>query len=148
MTVEPTDPGTGFEFENKIVGGAIPREYIPAVEKGILGAMVEGGYAGFPVVDVKVTLFDGSYHEVDSSDQAFRICASQAFKQAFRDGNPELLAPGMSVNVVTPEEFAGGITGNLCSRRGRIRESNYSSGAFRGSHGPPGGNVRLRHRPA
>jgi elongation factor G len=121
MTVEPTDPGTGFEFENKIVGGAIPREYIPAVEKGILGAMAEGVYAGFPVVDVRVTLFDGSFHEVDSSEQAFRICASQAFKQAFREGNPELLEPVMSVNVVTPEEFAGVITGNLCSRRGRIQ---------------------------
>lgn len=121
MTVDPTDPGTGFEFENKIVGGAIPREYIPSVEKGIVKAMAEGVYAGFPVVDVRVTLFDGSFHEVDSSEQAFRICASQAFKQAFRDGNPELLEPVMSVTVVTPEEFAGGITGNLCSRRGRIQ---------------------------
>jgi elongation factor G len=120
MTLEPTDPGSGFEFDNKIVGGVIPREYIPAVEKGVLGAMVEGIYAGYPVVDVKVTLFDGSYHDVDSSEQAFRIAASQAFKDAFRHANPELLEPVMSVTVVTPEDYAGGITGNLCSRRGRV----------------------------
>jgi len=120
MTLEPNDPGTGFEFENKIVGGVIPREYIPAVEKGIVGAMAKGIYAEYPVVDVKVTLFDGSFHEVDSSEQAFRICASRAFRQGFRDANPELLEPVMSVSVVTPEEFSGGVTGDLCSRRGRI----------------------------
>ena len=119
-TIEPTDPGEGFEFENKIVGGAIPKEYIPAVEKGIIAAMAEGVMAGYPVVDVKVILFDGSFHDVDSSEQAFRICASQGFKMGFRDANPELLEPVMSVTVVTPEEFAGGIAGNLCSRRGRI----------------------------
>ncbi len=120
IEMEPTDPGAGFEFEDCIVGGAIPREYIPAVEKGIIETMAKGIYAGFPVVDIKVRLVDGKFHDVDSSEMAFRICASQAFKQGFQKGNPELLEPVMSVNVTTPEEFAGSITGDLCSRRGRI----------------------------
>jgi elongation factor G len=120
FTIEPLEPGAGFEFENKIVGGNIPREYIPSIEKGIIDAMAEGVWAGYPVVDVKVTLTDGSYHEVDSSEQAFRTCASMGFKKAFMKGNPELLEPVMSVNVVCPDEFAGTVSGNLCGRRGRI----------------------------
>ncbi len=118
--IEPNPPGVGFEFENKIVGGAIPREYIPAVEKGIIGAMQKGIYAGYPVVDVKVTLYDGSYHDVDSSERAFRICSSQAFKEAFMRSKPQLLEPVMSVYVTTPPEFAGSVTGNLSGKRGRI----------------------------
>ena len=120
FTMEPLDPGQGFEFINKIKGGNIPREYIPAVEKGIIAAMKEGPWAGFPVVDLRVTLTDGSYHEVDSSEMAFRTCAAMAFKRAFREAAPALLEPIMSVNVTTPEEFAGGITSGLCAKRGRI----------------------------
>ena len=126
--VEPLDPGRGFEFINKISGGAIPKEYIPAVEKGIIDAMREGIYAGFPVVDLRVTLIDGKHHEVDSSERAFRICASIAFKKAFLKGNPELLEPIMSVNVTTPEEFAGSITGQLCAKRGCITGMDMSGG--------------------
>lgn len=118
--IEPNPPGVGFEFENKIVGGAIPREYIPAIEKGIVGAMQKGIYAGYPVVDVKVTLYDGSFHDVDSSERAFRICASQAFKEAFLRCKPQLLEPVMSVHVTTPPEFSGSVTGNLSGKRGRI----------------------------
>ncbi|MCC8180070.1 MAG: elongation factor G, partial [Planctomycetes bacterium] len=98
----------------------VPKEYIPAVQKGIADSLVKGAWAGYPVVDVRVTLFDGKHHEVDSSEQAFRTCASMAFKKAFMKANPQLLEPMMSVNVSTPEEFAGGVTGNLCGKRGRI----------------------------
>lgn len=118
--LEPLDPGQGFEFRDEIVGGAIPREYIPAVEKGVIEAMEKGVWAGFPVVDVRVRLVDGKHHEVDSSEQAFRTCASMAFQEAFLKGNPELLEPMMSVFVTTPEEFSGAITGQLCAKRGRI----------------------------
>lgn len=118
--MDPLDPGKGFEFINEVKGGNIPREYIPAIEKGIIDAMAEGVWAGYPVVDVRVTLLDGSYHEVDSSEMAFRTCASIAFKKGFMRGNPELLEPVMRLNITTPEEFAGSITGNLCGRRGRI----------------------------
>jgi elongation factor G len=120
FTVEPLAPGEGFEFVNKISGGSIPKEYIPAVEKGVIDAMTRGVYAGFPVVDVRVTLTDGKHHEVDSSERAFRICGSIAFKKAFLRGNPELLEPVMDVNVTTPEEFAGSVTGQLCAKRGRV----------------------------
>ncbi len=120
MTVEPLEPGAGFEFENKVTGGDIPREYIPAVEKGVIAVLAEGPWSGFPVVDIRVVLTGGSFHEVDSSEMAFRACAETAFKKAFMRGNPELLEPVMSVNVITPEEFAGGITGGLCGKRGRI----------------------------
>ncbi len=120
FTVEPLGPGQGFEFVDKIKGGDIPREYIPAVEKGVIDAMKEGPWAGFPVVDLRVTLTDGSYHEVDSSEMAFRACASMAFRRAFRGGHPQLLEPIVSVNVTTPGEYAGGITGGLCAKRGRI----------------------------
>jgi len=120
LQIEPLDPGTGFEFVDAVKGGNVPREFIPAVEKGIVGAMVEGPWAGFPVVDLRVTLLDGSSHEVDSSEMAFRTCASRAFKQGFLAGSPQLLEPVMSVNVIAPEEFAGAVTGNLCAKRGRI----------------------------
>jgi elongation factor G len=118
--IEPAAAGQGFEFENKIVGGVIPREYIPAVEKGVIEALKKGMLAGYPVVDVKVNLIDGSYHEVDSSEIAFKVAAIECFKEAFRDAIPVLLEPYMSLEVVTPEEYVGNIVGNLCSRRGKI----------------------------
>jgi len=120
IRVEPGPPGSGFEFVNKIVGGVIPREYIPAVEKGVREAMQTGVLAGYPVVDVKVTLFDGSYHEVDSSEMAFKIAGSMAFKEAAKRAKPVLLEPIMQVDVVTPEEFLGEVIGDLNSRRGRV----------------------------
>ncbi len=120
LVVEPLDPGQGFEFLNEIVGGAIPKEYIPAIERGVIDAMQKGVWAGYPVVDVRARLVDGKHHEVDSSEQAFRTCASMTFKEAFLKGNPELLEPMMSVNVVVSEEFAGAVTGNLCGKRGRV----------------------------
>ncbi len=120
MKLEPLDPGQGFEFVNKVVSGRIPKEYIPAVERGVVDIMQKGVYAGFPVIDVRVTLLDGSFHEVDSSDMAFRACASRAFKKGFMQGQPELLEPVMSVNVVTPEDFSGPVIGSLCNRRGTI----------------------------
>ncbi|MGI6456883.1 MAG: elongation factor G [bacterium] len=119
--IEPQQPGEGFEFINDIFGGAIPREYIPAVEKGIIEAMQRGVLAGYPIVDLKCTLFDGSYHEVDSSERAFKICASQAFKDAFMKAKPQLLEPIMKVHVTTPAEYAGSVNGNLCGKRGRIQ---------------------------
>ncbi len=121
FSIEPVPHGQGFEFENKIFGGSIPREYIPAVEKGIVDVMQQGVYAGYPVVDVKVQLFDGSYHDVDSSERAFRICARQAFKELFMKCKPHLLEPIMRVSVTTPAEYAGGVNGNLCGKRGRIQ---------------------------
>ncbi len=120
FTLEPGEPGSGFQFENKVTGGNIPKEYIPAVEKGIIDAMAEGPYAGFPMVDLKVTLTDGSYHEVDSSEQAFRTCATAGFKDACKKAGLELLEPMMSVEVTAPEDQTGGITGSLCSKRGKI----------------------------
>ncbi|MBT3374740.1 MAG: elongation factor G [Lentisphaerae bacterium] len=118
--IEPLDPGQGFEFENEVKGGNIPREYIPSIEKGIIGTMKEGVWAGYPVVDVRVTLVDGSHHDVDSSEMAFRTCASMAFKRGFMKGNPELLEPVMRLSVTTPEEHSGSVAGNICSKRGRI----------------------------
>jgi elongation factor G len=120
LEVEPNEPGGGFGFENRIVGGAIPREYIPAVEKGVREAMETGVLAGYPVVDVRVRLVDGSYHEVDSSELAFKIAASLGFKEACRRARPVLLEPVMDVEVVTPEEYMGAVVGDLNSRRGRI----------------------------
>ena len=120
FSLDPLDPGCGFEFLDKIVGGTIPREYIPAVRKGIIDAMIEGPWAGFPVVDIRITLTDGGFHEVDSSEKAFRTCASTAFRKAFMRGNPELLEPVMRVQVVTPQDFAGAVTAGLCLKRGRI----------------------------
>jgi len=121
IEIEPLERGKGFEFVNKIVGGTIPREFIPAVEKGIVEAMEGGVLAGYPVVDVRVTLFDGSYHEVDSSELAFKIAASMAFKDACKKADIVLLEPIMDVEVVTPEEYMGEVIGDLNSRRGRIQ---------------------------
>ena len=120
VEVDPNEPGGGFVFENKIVGGAVPREYVPAVEKGIKEAMETGVLAGYPMVDVKVALTDGSYHDVDSSEMAFKIAGSIGFKEACRKAKPVLLEPVMDVEVVTPEEYMGAIVGDLNSRRGRI----------------------------
>jgi elongation factor G len=120
ITLEPMPPGGGFVWDNAIKGGAIPREYIPSVERGILEAMENGIMAGYPVVDVKVTLTDGQYHEVDSSEMAFKICGSMAFKEAASKAIPKLLEPIMDVEVVVPEEYMGDVIGDLSSRRGRI----------------------------
>ena len=121
ITVEPSGKGKGFEFVNKIVGGSIPREYIPAVEKGIVEAAEGGVIAGYPVVDVTVSLIEGSYHEVDSSEMAFKIAGSMAFKAACKGAGPILLEPVMGVEVVCPEDFTGDVIGDLSSRRGRIQ---------------------------
>jgi elongation factor G len=121
IDVEPLERGKGFEFVNKIVGGTIPREYIPAVEKGIKEAMEGGVLAGYPVVDVRAALFDGSYHEVDSSEMAFKIAGSMAFKEAVKKAQMALLEPIMSVEVVTPEDYMGDVIGDLNSRRGKIQ---------------------------
>jgi elongation factor G len=121
IEIEPAEAGKGFEFVNKIVGGTIPREYIPAVEKGIKEALDSGVLAGYPVVDVRATLYDGSYHEVDSSEMAFKIAGSMAFKEAAKKAKPVLLEPIMSVEVVTPEEYMGDVMGDLNARRGKIQ---------------------------
>ena len=120
LEIEPLEPGQGFEFVNKIVGGVVPKEYIPAVEEGIREAMQTGVLAGYPVVDVRVSLVDGSYHEVDSSEMAFKIAASIGFKEGAKKADPILLEPFMRVEVLTPEEFLGDVMGDLNSRRGRI----------------------------
>jgi elongation factor G len=119
LKVEP-NPGKGYEFVNKIVGGAIPKEYIPAVDNGIQGAMMSGVLAGYNVVDVKATLYDGSYHEVDSSEMAFKIAGSMAFRNAMKKANPVLLEPIMKVTVIVPEEYMGDVIGDINSRRGSI----------------------------
>jgi len=121
IEIEPLGEGKGFEFVDKIVGGRIPKEYIPAVEKGIKEAMERGVIAGYPVVDIKATLYDGSYHEVDSSEMAFKIAASMAFKEAALKAKPVLLEPIMSVEVVTPEDYMGDVIGDLNSRRGKVQ---------------------------
>jgi len=120
LEIAPTKAGEGFEFVDKIKGGAVPREYIPAVEKGIIDAMKRGIYAGYPVVDVQVTLVDGTYHDVDSSEIAFRLAASECFKQAFLKCAPVLLEPQMSIEITTAEEYVGNIVGDICSRRGKV----------------------------
>ncbi len=120
IRVEPNEPGKGYEFINAVVGGAIPKEYIPAVDAGIQGAMASGVMAGYPVVDVKVTLFDGSYHEVDSSEMAFKIAGSMAFKEACRKANPAILEPIMKVSVTVPDEYMGTVIGDITARRGNI----------------------------
>ena len=127
--VEPNESGKGYEFVNAIVGGAIPKEYIPAVDAGIQGAMNAGVVAGFPVVDVKVTLYDGSYHEVDSSEMAFKIAGSMAFKEACRKAEPTLLEPIMKVSVIVPDEYMGDVIGDLNSRRGQIIQLEARPGA-------------------
>ncbi|NLJ26128.1 MAG: elongation factor G [Firmicutes bacterium] len=120
LELEPRERGAGFEFENKIVGGVVPKDYIPAVETGVKEAMQSGVLAGYPVVDVKVTIVDGSYHEVDSSEIAFKIAGSLGFREGIKKADPVLLEPIMQVEVVTPEEFLGDVLGNLNARRGRI----------------------------
>ena len=135
ITLEPLEPGSGYEFVNKIVGGAIPKEYIPAVDAGIQGAMQSGVLAGYNVVDVRVTLYDGSYHEVDSSEMAFKIAGSMAFKEACRKADPVLKEPIMQVDVNVPEEYMGDVIGDLSSRRGQIqgmeaRNGSQQIGAF------------------
>jgi len=121
INIEPQEPGSNFEFVNKVVGGSIPREYISAVEKGVKEALENGIMAGYPVVDVKITLFDGSYHEVDSSEMAFKIAGSMAFKNAASKAKPVLLEPVMNIEVVTPDEYMGEVIGDLNSRRGKIQ---------------------------
>jgi elongation factor G len=120
LELHPRDAGAGFEFENKIVGGAIPKEYIPAIEKGVVEAMESGVMAGYPVVDMKVTVYDGTYHDVDSSEIAFKIAASMAFKDGMKQASPVLLEPIMRVEVVVPDDYMGDVMGDLSSRRGRI----------------------------
>lgn len=120
LRIEPQEPGRGFSFVNEVKGGVIPSEYIPAVQKGILKAMESGPCGGFPVVDVRVVVYFGSYHEVDSNEFAFVECARQCFRQLFLKGNPQLLEPVMSVEVAVPEEYMGTATGSICSRRGRV----------------------------
>ena len=129
IRVEPNEPGKGYEFVNEVVGGAIPKEYIPAVDAGIQGAMNAGVIAGFPVVDVKVTLYDGSFHEVDSSEMAFKIAGSMAFKDACRKADPTLLEPIMKVSVIVPDEYMGDVIGDLNARRGQITKLEARNGA-------------------
>lgn len=128
MKLEPTDPGSGFSFVNKVKGGNIPQEYIPAVEKGVIGAMKHGPFAGYPVVDMEVTLLDGSYHEVDSSEYAFIEAARVCLRDLFMKGRPELLEPVMSVESTCPEEYMGPVSGSICQRRGRIETMGEKAG--------------------
>ena len=129
ITLEPNESGKGYEFVNAVVGGAIPKEFIPAVDAGIQGAMQAGVLAGYPVVDVKVTLNDGSYHEVDSSEMAFKIAGSMAFKEGMRKADPVLLEPIMKVCVIVPDEYMGDVIGDLNARRGQIQGYEMRSGA-------------------
>ena len=129
IRVEPNESGKGYEFVNEVVGGAVPKEYIPAVDAGIQGAMLSGVVAGYPVVDVKVTLYDGSYHEVDSSEMAFKIAGSMAFKEACQKADPTLMEPIMKVSVIVPDEYLGNVIGDLNSRRGQIQGQENRSGA-------------------
>ncbi len=129
IIIEPNEPGKGYEFINKIVGGAIPKEYIPAVDAGIQGAMQNGVLAGYDVVDVKVTLYDGSYHEVDSSEMAFKIAGSMAFKEAMKKADPVLTEPIMKVVVITPDDYLGDVIGDINSRRGQIQSMENIPGA-------------------
>ena len=131
ITVEPNEPGKGYEFVNAVVGGAIPKEYIPAVDAGIQGAMKTGVLAGYPVVDVKVTLIDGSYHEVDSSEMAFQIAGSMAFKEAIRKADPCIMEPIMKVAVVVPDDYIGNVIGDLNSRRGLVGDQESMNGTTR-----------------
>lgn len=129
LEIEPKEPGTGFEFVNKIVGGVIPKEYIPAIQNGVEEALLNGVLGGYNVIDVKVTLFDGSFHEVDSSEMAFKIAASMAFKEAMRKADPVLLEPIMKVEITVPEEYMGDVIGDINSRRGRIEGMEARMGA-------------------
>ena len=128
LRVEPQDPGKGFAFVNEIKGGSIPGEYVPAIEKGVISAMQKGPYAGYPVVDIKVVVYDGTYHEVDSSEFAFQEAARQCFKKLIMAGHPQLLEPVMAVEVTAPEDYLGSVTGSLCQRRGRIEQMSDKGG--------------------
>jgi len=130
IRVEPNAAGKGYEFVDAIKGGTVPREYIPAVDKGLQETLPNGVLAGFPVVDVKVTLFDGSYHDVDSNENAFKMAASMAFKDGMRKANPILLEPMMAVEVETPENFVGNVIGDLSSRRGMIQGQEEVAGTM------------------
>jgi elongation factor G len=130
LKVEPNGAGKGYEFVDAIKGGTVPREYIPAVDKGLQETLPNGVLAGFPVVDVKVTLFDGSYHDVDSNENAFKMAASMAFKDGMRKANPILLEPMMAVEVETPESFMGNVIGDLSSRRGMIQGQEEVAGTM------------------
>ena len=129
ITIEPNETGKGYEFINKVTGGNIPKEYIPAVDAGIQGAMQTGVLAGYNVVDVKVTLNDGSYHEVDSSEMAFKIAGSMAFKNAMKRAKPVILEPIMKVVVTTPDDYMGDVMGDINSRRGQIQSMEPVAGA-------------------
>ncbi len=128
IKIEPNDPGEGFEFINNIVGGAIPKEYIPAVQKGVEDAMTNGVLCGYPLEDIKVTLYDGSYHEVDSSEMAFKIAGSMALRDASRKASPTLLEPLMALEVVMPEDYLGAVMGDVTSRRGNVKGMNPRNG--------------------
>ncbi len=128
LMLEPQPPGKGFEFVNKIVGGRVPREYIPAVQKGVMEAMEKGVLAGYPMVDIKVTLLDGSYHDVDSSEMAFKIAGSIGFKEGARSAHPILLEPMMSIEIITSDEFMGQVLSDLTSRRGKTTKVEYRAG--------------------
>jgi elongation factor G len=128
LKLEPQEEGFGYEFANEIVGGAVPKEYIPAVDKGIQEQMKSGVIAGFPLLDVKVTLFDGSYHDVDSNTMAFKIAGSFAFKDGCKKADPILLEPMMFVEVETPEEYMGDVMGDLSSRRGIVQGMEDNAG--------------------
>ena len=129
ITVEPNESGKGFEFVNATVGGSIPKEFIPAVEQGVRGAMEAGVLAGFPVVDVKVTLYDGSYHEIDSSELAFKIAGSMAFKDACQKADPVILEPIMKVSIIVPDDYMGDVIGDISGRRGCVRQLEARNGA-------------------
>ncbi|MGH9563037.1 MAG: elongation factor G, partial [Terracidiphilus sp.] len=129
LRIEPNEPGKGYEFVNEIRGGVVPKEYVKPIDMGVRGALELGILAGFPVVDVKVVLFDGSYHDVDSNENAFKIAGSLAFKEAARKASPVLLEPVMAVEVTVPEEFMGTIIGDINSRRGRIEGMEHAAGS-------------------
>lgn len=132
IKLEPNETGKGYEFVDAIKGGVVPREYIPAVDKGLRDTLPNGVLAGFPVVDVKVTLFDGSYHDVDSNENAFKMAASMAFKDAMRKASPALLEPMMAVEVETPEDFMGNVMGDLSGRRGIVQGMEDITGGMKG----------------
>src|SRR5512142_379465 len=127
--LDPQPPGTGYEFVNEIVGGSVPKEFIKPIDQGIQEALEGGVLAGYPMVDIKATLFDGSYHDVDSSEMAFKVAGSMAFKEAAKKATPVLLEPVMSVEVVVPEDFMSAIIGDLNSRRGRIQGMEHRAGS-------------------
>ena len=129
LEIEPNEPGGGFVFENRIVGGVVPKDFVPAVEAGIKEAMTNGVLAGYPMVDVKVALVDGSYHEVDSSEMAFKIAASMGFKEACKKAKPVLLEPIMKIEIITPEDYLGDVLADFNSRRGKVEGMEPRPGA-------------------